>query len=205
MRESRPSPPARHQRHQRRRALAFATILPLAGLLAVSALPGCARLLGPRTVEVSREALLAKLGQRFPATQRVMNLLDVSASTPTLEMLPEANRVAARIPIKAHELLMGQDHHGLIALSFGLRFEPQDLSVRLTQVKIEQVQIDGLAPLFQRSLNKMGAAFAEERLQDQIVHRFKPEDLRTADRLGYEVDHIRVTATGLAIDLKPRP
>jgi hypothetical protein len=186
--------------NRRRLRLAGAT-----GLASALALAACASLIGPRTIEVPKEELLSKLGQRFPVTQRVMNLLDISVSAPSLDLLPDTNRVAASIPLVAHEMLGGRDHPGRIKLSFGLRYEPQDLSVRLTGVKIEQVDIEGLPALFQQGLTRLGAAVAEERLQDQAVHHFKPDDLRSADRMGYEVGEIRVTATGLAIKLTPRP
>jgi hypothetical protein len=186
--------------NRRRLRLAGAT-----GLASALALAACASLIGPRTIEIPKEELLSKLGQRFPVTQRVMNLLDISVSAPSLDLLPDTNRVAASIPLVAHEMLGGRDHPGRIKLSFGLRYEPQDLSVRLTGVKIEQVDIEGLPALFQQGLTRLGAAVAEERLQDQAVHHFKPDDLRSADRMGYEVGEIRVTATGLAIKLTPRP
>jgi len=186
--------------NRRRLRLAGAT-----GLASALALAACASLIGPRTIEIPKEELLSKLGQRFPVTQRVMNLLDISVSAPSLDLLPDTNRVAASIPLVAHEMLGGRDHPGRIKLSFGLRYEPQDLSVRLTGVKIEQVDVDGLPALFQQGLTRLGAAVAEERLQDQAVHHFKPDDLRSADRMGYEVGEIRVTATGLAIKLTPRP
>ena len=92
-----------------------------------------------------------------------------------------------------------------MALSFGLRYEPKDLTIRLVQPKVEQVMVDGLPPLYQTALSNMGARLAEESLQDYAIHQFKPEDLRAADRMGYEVKDIQVTTTGLAIHLAPRP
>ena len=56
----------------------------------------------------------------------------------------------------------------------------------------------------QRYLTKLGAWIAEDRLQDFPVHQFKPEDLRTADRMGYEVGHIQVTDKGLEVRLNPK-
>lgn len=168
-------------------------------------LSACAGLLGPRTVEISRDELLAKLGKQFPTTKRIMRLLDVTASLPTLEMQGDKNRVLAGVSLSARELIMLQEYKGRVALSFGLRFEPKDLTIRLTQPRIEQVEIDGLPPAYQKALTGMGAQFAEESLQDYPVHQFKPEDLRTADRMGYEVKDILVTATGLAVHLSPRP
>ncbi len=176
----------------------------MASTMACLIVSACASLLGPRTVEISREELQTKLSKPFPTTQRVMNVLDISAQAPTLSLLPERNRVATRMALSAQDSLMGQSYQGSVALSFGLRYEPKDLSIRLTQVKLDEVQIDGLPAIYQRSLTRLAASIAEARLQDFAVHRFKPEDLSKADRMGYELGEIRVTATGLAIALQPR-
>ncbi|WP_298009385.1 hypothetical protein [uncultured Aquabacterium sp.] len=183
----------------RRRLLSLTALLPAALTVA-----GCASLLGPRTVVITREELLRKLGQRFPSTKRLLNLLDVQAGLPELTLQPQANRVLAAVPLQARDLLMGQSYTGKVALSFGLRYEPQDLSVRLSQVRVEEINVNGLPAAARQHLTRLGAWLAEERLQDQIIHQFKPEDLRTADRMGYEVGGLRVTDTGLAIDLQPR-
>lgn len=172
----------------------------LAGLVAA-----CSTLLGPRTVEISREELQARLGKQFPTTKRVMKLLDVSAGLPRLDLQGDKNRVALAFDLTAKELIMGGEHKGQVALSFGLRFEPKDLTIRLTQPKVEQVMVEGLPAVYQRALSTMGAQLVEDSLNDYPVHQFKPEDLRTADRMGYEVKDIQITSTGLAIHLAPRP
>lgn len=184
----------------RRLAMASAGVAATGLLLA-----GCAGLLGPRTVEITREELLAKLGKQFPTTKRIMRLLDVTAALPTLEMQGDKNRVLASLDLTARELIMLQEYTGHVSLSFGLRFEPKDLSIRLTNPKIERVDIEGLPPVYQKALTNMGAQFAEDSLKDYPVHQFKPEDLRTANRMGYEVKDIVVTASGLAVHLSPRP
>ncbi|MBI5926751.1 MAG: DUF1439 domain-containing protein [Aquabacterium sp.] len=183
----------------RRRTMLLAP-LAIAGLLAA-----CATLLGPRTIEISRDELLTKLGKQFPTTKRVMKLLDVTASLPSLDLQEEKNRVTASVDLAARELLMGQEYKGKVALSFGLRFEPKDLTLRLTEPKVEQVAVEGLPAIYQRALTNLGAKLVEETLNDYPVHQLKPEDLRTADRLGYQVKDIAVTRTGLAVHLVPRP
>jgi hypothetical protein len=115
----------------RRRALLAITVA--AGLAA-----GCASLLGPRTVEISREELTDKLGKQFPTTKRVMRLLDVTAALPRLDMIADSNRVGVTFDLTAKELLFNQEYKGTVGLSFGLRYEPSDLSIRLKDVKIEQ-------------------------------------------------------------------
>lgn len=186
----------------RRGLLAVAASLAAMGALT---LPGCASLMGERTVKISKEALQAKLATQFPVTRRVLRLLDVSVASPNLQLLPEQGRVLSTFDLQAREVLVGQDFKGKVAMSFALRYEASDQTVRLQQVKVEQVHIDGLAADLQRVLTTLGAQMAESALQDQAVHRFKPEDLRQADRMGYVVGEIRVTAQGLAVQLKPRP
>jgi hypothetical protein len=166
---------------------------------------GCASLLGPRTVEISREELTDKLGKQFPTTKRVMRLLDVTAALPRLDMIADSNRVGVTFDLTAKELLFNQEYKGTVGLSFGLRYEPSDLSIRLKDVKIEQVHVEGLPPAYQRALTNLGGQVAEDQLQDFPVHHFKPEDLRSADRMGYQVGDISVTKTGLAVKLTPKP
>lgn len=182
----------------RRRTVLMAMAFP-------AVLAACASLLGPRTVEISREELLTKLGKQFPTTKRLMKLLDVTAALPTLDLQEEQNRVSASVDLTARELIMGQEYKGKVTLSFGLRFEPKDLTLRLNEPRIEQVAVDGLPPVYQRALSNLGAKLVEETLNDYPVHQLKPEDLRTADRLGYQVKDIAVTRTGLAVHLIPRP
>ena len=170
----------------------------------IALLTACASLLGPRTVEISQAELLDKLSKQFPATQRLMNVLDVQALAPRLTLHPDTNRVTAAIPLVAKDLLRSQEHKGEVALSFGLRFEPQDMTIRLRQPKVESARMAGLPGALERGLTRTAAWLAEERLNDQVVHRFKPEDLRSADRMGYVVHDLRVTSSGLAVDLRPR-
>lgn len=174
-----------------------------AGVLALT-LGGCASLLGPRTVEISQGELLEKLSGQFPLTQRVLNVLDVQALTPRLTLHPDTNRVTATIPLVAKDVLRQRPQPGEVALSFGLRFEPQDLSIRLRDPRVESARLQGLPDPLQQGLTRLAAWMANERLNNQVVHRLKPEDLRSADRMGYVVHDLRVTASGLAVDLRPR-
>lgn len=183
-----------------RRTWMMTSVIALASLAA-----GCASLLGPRTVEISREEILSKLGKRLPVTKRVMSLMDVSASLPALDLLEDQNRVSATVDLSATELFGQKVYKGSLTLSFGLRYEPKDLSIRLTDPRAESIRVDKLPKAYQDLLRVAGAPLLEEALSDFPIHQFKPEDLRQADRLGYEVQDIRVTRSGLAIRLAPRP
>lgn len=169
---------------------------------AASGLSGCARLFGPRTIEISQEELLQKLATQFPMRKQVLEVFELTASTPSLRMVPDDDRVATVIPFTARDRLVGSTFAGSVGLSFGLRFEPRDLTLRLRDAKVDSVDIGALP---KGATTRLGVWLAEEKLRDFAIHRFKPEDLRTADRLGYQVDSIKVAKAGLVVRLVPRP
>jgi hypothetical protein len=190
------------RRHVTRRVPAAALALTLG--LTACLLPGCAGWLGPRTIEVSRDDILAKLRQKFPITRQVLGYLDITASNPTLAMLPQSNRVATQVDLKLDDTMFHKAHQGFVGVSFGLRYEPRDLTIRLDQVAVDEVSLPTLSPVFLDALKRLGNQAAREVLQGFVVRQLKPEDLNQAERLGYEVGALRVTATGLAVDLVPR-
>lgn len=161
--------------------------------------------MGPRTVDISREELQSKLARKFPMTQRVLNMFDVTASLPRLDMIADTNRVAAAFDLRAKDTYYGRDYLGNVAVSFGLRYEPKDLTLRILGLNVDRIHIEGMPQGFQQMLLDLGNKLAREHLQDYPIHQFKPEDLRAADRMGYQVDDIRVTQSGLAVHLSPRP
>ena len=174
------------------------------GVALLSSLAGCAGILGPRTVVITKEELTTKISKPFPVSNRIMDLLDVKAQAPRLQFHPKDNRVGTEFDLSATDNLFKRTYQGTIGVSFGLRFEPKDLTLRLTAVKVDQIGLAGLPATLQRYLTRLGAWIAEDKLQDYPVHQFKPEDLRTADRLGYEVGDIKVTDKGLEVHLNPK-
>lgn len=174
-------------------------------VIVLATLAGCASLLGPRQVEISRDELLRKLATQFPMRKQLAEVFEVEANTPRLTLQPDTNRVAAEFDVLAKDRLFGSRYQGAIGVSFGLRYQNSDQTIRLAGVKVDNVHIDGLPAVAQRQLSRLGAWLAEEGLQNYPIHRFKPEDLRSADRLGYQVSELRVTAQGLTVGLTPKP
>lgn len=171
----------------------------------VLALAGCASLMGPRTVDISREQLLAKLSKQFPMRKTLAEIFEVEAQAPRLQLSPETNRIASEFDIKATDRLFGRSYQGTVGVSFGMRYEAQDRTIRLNTVTVDKLAIAGLTEATQRQWTKLGAMLAQEKLQDYPIHQFKPEDLREVDRHGYQVEDIRVTAAGLSVKLVPKP
>lgn len=189
-----------------RRRLALRTLTLGLALPAALALQGCAGvngLMGQRTIEISQAQLLSKLSQQFPLRNQLLDVLEVTAQTPRLTLQPEANRVLAEVDLSATDRLFRSTHHGSLSLSFGLRYEPRDQTIRLSQVTIDQVSLQGLPERYQRHLTQLGSWLTQDRLEDYVVHRLSADDLRRAGQYGLSVSDIHVTSHGLAIVLAP--
>ncbi len=177
-----------------------------AALLWLAACSNMAGLMGgPRTVEISRDQLMAKMGQQFPMKNQVLDLFEVTAMSPRLTLQPDNNRVLADMDISAKDRLFQKNYQGALWLSFGLRYEPRDQTIRLQQVSIDKVSLQGLPSSYERYLTRLGAWLAEDRLQNFVVQRLTPEQLAQADKYGLMVSDVKITQKGLGIVLQPKP
>lgn len=183
------------------------TSLRWALMLGAASLAACSTvntLLAPRTVEISKAELLSKIGQQFPMRNTVLDLFDVTCATPRLTLQPDANRVLADVDLAAKDKLFGKQYEGVLWMSFGLRYEPRDQTIRLQNVMVDKVALKNLPSSYEKHLTKLGAWLGEERLQNYVVHRFTPDDLKKADKHGMTVTDIKITQKGLAIVLAPK-
>jgi hypothetical protein len=176
----------------------------LLSLATATVLAACAGWMGPRTIDIPREDLQAKLSQKFPISKQVLGYLDVTASRPQLTMLPQSGRISAQVDFKIDDTMFRKLHQGWVQASFGLRYEPLDQTVRLDQVTLDEVSLPTLPSYFLDSLKRLGNQVARDNLQGYVIKQLKPDDLQKVDRMGYQVAGLRVTASGLAVDLVPK-
>jgi hypothetical protein len=161
--------------------------------------------MGQHTVEISRDQLMGKLGQQFPMKNQVLDVFEVTAMPPRLTLQPDSNRVLADVDINAQDRLFQKNYPGSLWLSFGLRYEPRDNTIRLQQVTIDKVNLQGLPASYERYLTQLGAWLAEDRLQNFVLHRITPEQLARADQYGLMVSDVKITRRGLGVILQPKP
>jgi hypothetical protein len=171
--------------------------------LAAVWLAGCAALLGPRTVEVSHAQMQGRIDARFPVERRYLEVIDVSVAKPRLQMRPEVNRIATELDVRLRDRVFGSEHRGTIALNYGLRFEPSDNSVRLTDVRVDRFDVEGLSEKLHQQLDRIGALLAEQTLNNRAIYTLRPKDVEAVQGRGYQPTDIRVRADGLAITLQP--
>lgn len=172
-----------------RRRFALLLALPLA-LLA-----GCVTV--PHSVEISRQQIQSALDRRFPYETRAAHLLPVRVGAPRLDLLPESNRLRLDFPI---DVLRGTGR-GELAVSFAVRWEPADSSLRAANVRVDRLDLQGLAERVRGPLELVGSLVAEQVLEGAVLHAFRPEELARAQ--GWTPGEIRVTPTGVRMTLQP--
>ena len=185
-------------------------LLPTTVLLACLALlSACATLPPPpKTISVTEARLAQMIAAQFPFNSEMLEVLDVVVSTPRISLDPLNNRIntALDIDVAGNSILglfTSKTYKGALDLSYGLRFEPRDATVRLTDVRVHRLDIDGTPSVMRRSIEKLGTPLAQKLLKDYVLYKVRPEDLQAAQGWGYKPGAFRVEPTGLSLTLDP--
>jgi hypothetical protein len=169
------------------------------------ALAGCAALNpGPRSYTISQAQLLELIARRFPINDRVAELLDLQALAPRIKLLSDTNRIATELDLNLSERLMRNVFQGSLAMDYGLRFEPSDNSIRMTDVKVRSLQFTGVPERYQPLVNGLAPFLAQQLLNDFSLHQISEKDLRVVNGWGYAPGSFQVTPQGLSISLTPK-
>lgn len=196
----------------RRRHLLQSLAAPAIGAV-LAPLQGCAGLGGPPRITLSEAELAALVARAFPLQQRVLDVLDLQLSVPRLRLLPDSNRLAVALSLRAQERLRGGNVQGELAFDSGLRYAPQDATMRLSEVRVQHVVFasggDGsLAASVIDTLirppgvaQRIGRVLAELLLEDLVVYRVGAERLAHLRQLGLQPGAVTVTGRGVEIAL----
>lgn len=162
----------------------------------------------PRTILVSEARLAQLISSQFPFNSEMLDVLDVDVSMPRITLDPLRNRINTSLDLNVAGnsivgLLTKRAYSGGIDLSYGLRFEPRDGSVRLTDVRVHRLIIEGTPDTLRRPIERLGAPLAQKLLKDYTLYKLRPEDLQAAQGWGYAPGAFRIEPEGLAITLEP--
>ena len=162
----------------------------------------------PRTYTVSEQQLAEAIASQFPFDSTMLEVMDVVVKTPRITLDPTTNRINTAFdlemsPTSILGLLIDKTYKGGIDMSYGLRFEPSDNSVRMTDVRVSRFSVDGAPAAMKRPIEKLGPSLAQRVLKDFPVYRLRPEDLQAAEGWGYKPGVFSVVPGGLSITLDP--
>jgi hypothetical protein len=178
----------------------FKRLLLIASLAFLTA---CSGLLGPHTIEVSQTQLQQWATQQFPQNNRFLALLNITLSSPRVSLRADMNRIVTAFDVSVSDVIFQAAHKGSLVVNYGIRFEPSDNTVRLDNVKIERLEIDGAPAVMQRQVDRIGLHLAEQLLSNRVAYTLRPKDIQTLQERGYRPGEIRVTPSGLTLKLAP--
>jgi hypothetical protein len=159
---------------------------------------------GPRLITVSEAQVVQRITEQFPLRRRYLELFDLTLSSPRVRLMPAENRVGTRVDYALGDFWGGSRRYdGTLTLSYGLRLEPTDNSVRMTDVRVEAFDAPNPGGRMATQVQRLGALVAEHLLNDFTLHRFKPEDLQSVQQRGYRPGSVRVVDGGLQLELLP--
>ena len=181
------------------RILMLATVLPWLGLA------GCAQWAAAPSLHWEEAELQQWLERRFPLDRRLLEVLDVKVSQPRVRLVPQRDRVGTEVQVEALDRLFGRAFRGRLAFESGLRYDPTDQSLRLTQVQVTAFELDSAGAPTRPSLQRLGAALTETLLDDAVIHRLSADQKGRLAALGVRPGDIKVTARGLEMNLVPVP
>lgn len=162
---------------------------------------GCSGKSVPSSVNVSQQKLQEMLGKRFPRQFPVAGLLQLTLTAPQLQMLPERNMLNAVIPAELSGKVLKEKYSGHLNVDFALRYEPSDRTLRAHQIKVNALEMDGLAPAMGDMLATYSSALAEQTMGQLVLYQLQDKDLALVDALAMEPGSITVTAQGLTVAL----
>lgn len=197
-----------------RRHLALAGLASLGSAL-LGGLAGCASLLGPQVITLGQADLDRLLARKFPMTRRLLELLEVTLTAPRIQLLPERNRIAVVLDLASQERLSGLAGRARLGFDSALRYEPRDATLRLTQVRVQQLSLDGSSPTLPGAstaagpsalvapglLARLGQSLAATALDEMVLYSVPAERLADLRRLGLVPGAVTVTVRGVEITL----
>jgi hypothetical protein len=194
----------RYRRRTVLRTIAAASAL-WAGVLALMALlSGCAGLLGTHDVDISESQLTLLLARQFPMERKVLEVIDLDISNPQLTLIPQGNRVGTELDVAAVDRLFGNAATAHIKLDYGLRFQPSDHTIRMTQVRVRELTLASGSSNLRGAAQRIGGLVAEGALENLVLYRMKPAQADEMDRLDLVASPITVTPQGLHMSVSPR-
>ncbi len=192
-------------RRYRRRALLRMTLgasAVCAGVLGL--LSGCAGLIGTHDVDISESQLTLLLARQFPMERKVLEVVELSITNPVLTLIPQQNRVGTELDVTALDRLFGSSATGHVKLDYGLRFQPADHTIRMTQVRVRELTLSSGSSNLHGAAQRIGGLVAENALEDLVLYRMKPAQADEMDRLNLVASPITVTPQGLHMSVSPK-
>ena len=192
------------RRYRRRAVLRMSSVAGALCAGALALLSGCASLLGTHDVDISESQLGVLMARQFPMERKVMEVIDLNITNPVLTLIPQDNRVGTELDVTAIDRVFGSTALGHVRLDYGLRFQPSDHTIRMTQVRVRELTLSSGSNNLHGAAQRIGGLVAENALENLVLYRMKPAQADEMDRLNLVASPITVTPLGLHMSVSPK-
>ncbi|MBA4175730.1 MAG: hypothetical protein C0505_04095 [Leptothrix sp. (in: Bacteria)] len=169
------------------------------------ALSGCAGLGGPPRLTLGEAEISRLMERHFPLERSLLEIFDVTVDAPRLRLLPERNRVAAVVDVRLLNRVFAGRWQGQLSFDSELRWSAADQTLRLSQVRVQDLALANPGTLERSTTERLGAALAERVLEASSIYRLPAERLAQLRAKGFEPAGVVVTPDGLEITFVPVP
>ena len=165
----------------------------------------CAGLDSPRELTLSQADLQTLIERQFPRERRVFEFVDVSLARPSIRLAPERNRIVTELDLSAFERLSGKSMRGSLALDHALRYEPSDATVRLAQVRVNDMKLEVGGTTLSGQTARLGALLTERLLDDFVIYQVSDSRREAMRRAGLNAATVAVTSRGIEVRFSESP
>lgn len=158
---------------------------------------------GARSITLTEAELNREVAKRFPLQRSMQGLLQLSLLDPRLKLLPEAGRIGTDVTLRVAEPFTGRSHDGQVQLSYTLRYEASDRTLRMTGVQVQRVSFPEVPEPYRGLLSDSAPQVIAQALTEMPLHTLAPEQLAVVEGLGYAIGEFQVTPAGLRVVLMP--
>jgi hypothetical protein len=139
--------------------------------------------------------------RRFPVDRSVAGLLDVTLSSPRIDLSEADNRIATHFLVSVHLPLSKKEVAGSIKVSGRPEYVAATRALFLRDARVEQIRMDRMPEELSAALAKAATTVARDALEGKPLHSFKAEDF-TRYGIQYEPERIFVRGEMLVLTLK---
>jgi hypothetical protein len=154
-------------------------------------------------VTLTQPELERLVERNFPVDRTLLDVFDVTVNAPKVQLVPERNRLAAVVDVRARDKLFASQWQGQLTFDAALRWEARDNTVRLAQVRVQDLAFNKPGVIARSTSERLGAALAERVLEDSAIYRLPADRLAQMQALGVVPGAVTVTARGVEITFAP--
>lgn len=173
--------------------------------MAALVVSACAGLDSPRELTLSQADLQTLIERQFPRERRVFEFVDVSLARPSIRLAPERNRIVTELDLSAFERLTGKTVRGSLALDHALRYESSDATVRLSQVRVNDMKLEVGGTTLSGHTARLGALLTERLLDDFVIYQVGESRREAMRRAGLNAATVAVTSRGIEVRFSELP